>query len=174
MSRPAENVVAFYNKRGTCKQWIKEGKGAIKWTRLSFRSFAANAGRLQLHALACNLGNFLRTLATPELIKDWSMTALKENSSGLSPPLVCQSITATVWPCQCSSHAAISASESSHGGMLANSASALGAGIAVAIVAATIGAILLLIVLRLFNRRGRWQACGHCRYDDGRSPCSRS
>jgi hypothetical protein len=27
---PAERVVAFYNKRGTCEQWIKEGKGAIK------------------------------------------------------------------------------------------------------------------------------------------------
>jgi hypothetical protein len=34
MSRPAERVVAFYNKRGTCEQWIKEGKGAIKWTWL--------------------------------------------------------------------------------------------------------------------------------------------
>ena len=32
MARPAENVVAFYNKRGTCEQWIKEGKGAIRWT----------------------------------------------------------------------------------------------------------------------------------------------
>jgi len=32
----------------------------------------ANAVRLQLHALAYNLGNFLRTLATPEPIKDWS------------------------------------------------------------------------------------------------------
>src|SRR5262245_42191164 len=30
LSRPAERVVAFYNKRGTCEQWIKEGKGAIK------------------------------------------------------------------------------------------------------------------------------------------------
>jgi hypothetical protein len=78
MSRPAENVVAFYNKRGTCEQWIKEGKGAIKWTRLSCRSFAANAVRLQLHALAYNVGNFLRTLATPEPIKDWSLTTLKE------------------------------------------------------------------------------------------------
>jgi hypothetical protein len=58
--------------------WIKEGKGAIKWTRLSCRSFAANAVRLQLHALAYNLGNFLRTLATPEPIKDWSLTSLKE------------------------------------------------------------------------------------------------
>src|ERR1700746_3733897 len=78
MSRPAERVVAFYNKRGTAEQWIKEGKGAIKWTRLSCRTFAANAVRLQLHALAYNLGNFLRTLATPEPIKDWSLTSLKE------------------------------------------------------------------------------------------------
>src|ERR1700730_640533 len=78
MARRAENAVAFYNKRGTCEQWIKEGKGAIKWTRLSCRSFAANAVRLQLHALAYNLGNFLRTLATPEPIKGWSMTTLKE------------------------------------------------------------------------------------------------
>jgi hypothetical protein len=58
--------------------WIKEGKGAIKWTRLSCRLFAANAVRLQLHALAYNLGSFLRTLATPEPIKDWSLTSLKE------------------------------------------------------------------------------------------------
>jgi hypothetical protein len=80
MSRPAERVVAFYNKRGTCEQWIKEGKGAINWTRLSCRTFAANAVRLQLHALAYNLGNFLRTLATPEPIKEWSMTSLKEKT----------------------------------------------------------------------------------------------
>ena len=72
MSRPAERVVAFYNKRGTCEQWIKEGKGAIKWTRLSCRTFAANAVRLQLHALAYNLGNFLRTLATPGSVQNLS------------------------------------------------------------------------------------------------------
>ena len=78
MSRPAERVVAYYNQRGTAEQWIREGKGAIGWTRLSCRSFAANAVRLQLLALAYNLGNFLRTLATPEPIKDWSLTSLKE------------------------------------------------------------------------------------------------
>ena len=78
MSRQPERVVAFYNKRGTCERWIKEGKGAIKWTRLSCRTFAANAVRLELHALAYNLGNFLRTLATPEPIKDWSLTSLKD------------------------------------------------------------------------------------------------
>ncbi|MBM3395876.1 MAG: IS1380 family transposase [Betaproteobacteria bacterium] len=78
LTRSAERVVAFYNQRGTCEQWIKEGKGAIKWTRLSCRSFAANAVRLQLHALAYNLGNFLRTLAMPEATEPWSLTSLKE------------------------------------------------------------------------------------------------
>ena len=78
LSRPAERVVAFYNKRGTCEQWIKQGKGAIKWTRLSCCSFAANAARLQLHALAYNLANFMRTLALPEAIKQWSLTSLRE------------------------------------------------------------------------------------------------
>ena len=34
--------------------------------------------RLQLHALAYNLGNFLCTLATPEPIKNWSLTTLRE------------------------------------------------------------------------------------------------
>ncbi len=46
--------------------------------RLSCRTFATSAVRLQLHALAYNLGNFLRTLVTPEPIKDWSLTSLRE------------------------------------------------------------------------------------------------
>jgi Transposase DDE domain group 1 len=78
LARPAERIVAFYNQRGTAEQWIKEGKGAIKWTRLSCRTFAANAVRLQLHVLAYNLGNFMRTLGMPEPIRDWSLTSLKE------------------------------------------------------------------------------------------------
>ena len=78
LSRPAERVGAFYNKRGTCEQWIKEGKNAIKWTRLSCCSFAANAVRLQLHALAYNLANFMRTLALPEAVKQSSLTSLRE------------------------------------------------------------------------------------------------
>src|SRR3954469_1438186 len=65
-------------QRGWFEQWIKEGKGAIKWTRLSCRTFAANAVRLQLHALAYNLGNFMRTLAMPETAQPWSLTSLKE------------------------------------------------------------------------------------------------
>src|SRR5487761_1887372 len=78
MTRPPERVTLFYSQRGTAEQHIKEGKHAVTWPRLSCRRFAANAVRLQLHALAYNLGNFLRTLATPEPIKDWSLTSLKE------------------------------------------------------------------------------------------------
>ena len=78
LARPAERVVGFYNQRGTAEQWIKEGKGAIKWTRLSCRTFAANAVRLQLHALAYNLGNFMRTLAMPKTAQPWSLTSLRE------------------------------------------------------------------------------------------------
>ena len=74
----SSNVVKFYNKRGTAEQWIKEGKYALKWTRLSCHGFIDNQVRLQLFALAYNLGNFLRRLALPESVKDWSLRTLKE------------------------------------------------------------------------------------------------
>ncbi len=78
LARPAERVVVFYNQRGTAEQHIKEGKHAIRWTRLSCRKFADNAVRLQLHALAYNLGSFLRTLALPDAVRHWSMTTLRD------------------------------------------------------------------------------------------------
>ncbi|MFP6890430.1 MAG: transposase, partial [Nitrospinota bacterium] len=78
LSRPAERVVRFYNQRGTAEQWIKEGKNATKWTRLSCQNFRNNEIRLQLHALAYNLGNFMRTLALPDAVHQWSLTTLRE------------------------------------------------------------------------------------------------
>ena len=78
LARSAEGIVAFYNQRGTCEQHIKEGKNAIKWTRLSCRTFAANAVRLQLHVLAYNLANFMRTLAMPKTADPWSLTSRRE------------------------------------------------------------------------------------------------
>ena len=71
-------MVKFYNKRGTAEQWIKEGKYALNWTRLSCHDFTDNQVRLQLFALAYNLGNFLRRLALPKTVKDWSLRTLKE------------------------------------------------------------------------------------------------
>jgi len=74
----SSNVVKFYNKRGTAEQWIKEGKYALNWTRLSCHDFVDNQVRLQLFCLAYNLGNFLRRLALPRRVSHWSLTTLRE------------------------------------------------------------------------------------------------
>jgi hypothetical protein len=73
----SSNVVKFYNKRGTAEQWIKEGKYALNWTRLSCHDFMDNQVRLQLFALAYNLGNFLRRLALPKRVREWSLRTLR-------------------------------------------------------------------------------------------------
>jgi len=78
LRRPARQVVKFYNGRGTAEQWIKEGKNAVKWTRLSCHDFVDNQVRLQLFALPYNLGNFLRRLALPRVVKHWTLTTLRE------------------------------------------------------------------------------------------------
>ena len=77
LSLPPEGVVHFYNGRGIAEQWIKEGKYALNWTRLSCHRFAANAVRLQLFVLAYNLGNFLRRLALPKAIAAWSLRSVQ-------------------------------------------------------------------------------------------------
>ena len=74
----AKKVVRFYNARGTAEQWIKEGKNAVKWTKLSCRRFKDNAARLHLFALAYNLANSLRQLALPRSVRSWSLTTLRE------------------------------------------------------------------------------------------------
>ncbi|MCH2516337.1 MAG: IS1380 family transposase [Dehalococcoidia bacterium] len=78
LNQRSKNVVKFYNGRGTAEQWIKEGKNAVKWTKLSCRTFKDNQARLQLFALAYNLGNFLRRLALPKPVRHWSLTTLRE------------------------------------------------------------------------------------------------
>jgi len=78
LRRKPWQVVKFYNGRGTAEQWIKEGKNAVKWTRLSCHDFVDNQVRLQLFALAYNLGNFLRRLALPRSVKHLSLTTLRE------------------------------------------------------------------------------------------------
>src|SRR5271170_1867479 len=77
-ARPAKRVVRFYNQRGTAEQWIKEGKSAVKWTRLSCHDFVDNQVRLQLFVLAYNLGNFLRQAVLPQAVRHWTLTTLRE------------------------------------------------------------------------------------------------
>jgi hypothetical protein len=71
-------VVRFYNKRGTAEQWIKEGKQAVKMTRLSCHRFRSNEVRLWLSLIAYNLENLWRRLVLPKKIGNWSLTSLQQ------------------------------------------------------------------------------------------------
>jgi hypothetical protein len=71
-------VVRFYNKRGTAEQWIKEGKQAVKMTRLSCHRFRSNEVRLWLSLIAYNLGNLWRRLVVSKKIGNWSLTSLQQ------------------------------------------------------------------------------------------------
>ena len=77
LSYPPKGIVRFYNGRGTAEQWIKEGKYALNWTRLSCHKFVANQVRLWLFVLTYNLGNFMRRLVLPEDMKHWTLTSLQ-------------------------------------------------------------------------------------------------
>src|SRR3981081_2458862 len=52
-------------KAQTAEQWIKEGKQAVKMTRLSCHRFRCNEVRLWLSVIAYNLGNLWRRLVPP-------------------------------------------------------------------------------------------------------------
>jgi hypothetical protein len=91
LRRSPRQVVKFYNGRGTAEQWIKEGKNAVKWTRLSCHDFVDNQVRLQLFALAYNLGNFLRRLALPRSVKHWSLTTLRDKLIKIGAKVVAHS-----------------------------------------------------------------------------------
>ena len=77
LSYPPKGIVRFYNGRGTAEQWIKEGKYALNWTRLSCHKFVANQVRLWLFVLTYNLGNFMRRLVLSEDMKHWTLTSLQ-------------------------------------------------------------------------------------------------
>ena len=77
MTLHSRSVVRCYNKRGTGEQWIKEGKQAMHWTRLSCHRFRAIEVRLQLAVLAYNLDNLGRRLDLPPRIKSWPPTSLQ-------------------------------------------------------------------------------------------------
>jgi len=78
LTLPSRAVVRFYNKRGTAEQWIKEGKQAVKMTRLSCHRFRSNQVRLWLSVIAYNLGNLWRRLVLPRRIDGWSLTSLQQ------------------------------------------------------------------------------------------------
>ena len=89
LNYPPKGITKFYNGRGTAEQWIKEGKYALNWTRLSCHKFVANQVRLGLFILAYNLGNLFRRLALPEAIKRWSLTSVQTRLIKTGGRLVC-------------------------------------------------------------------------------------
>src|SRR5262249_11700918 len=81
-------VVRFSNRRGTAEQWIKEGKSALQWTKLSCRRFQDNTARLQRFALAYHRANFLGQLVRPQPIRGSTLTTLLEQLIKLGAKVV--------------------------------------------------------------------------------------
>ena len=70
-------TIAFKPKaRGSECDLIRAWKRS-NWTRLSCKRFRDNEVRLQLHALAYNLGSFLQRADLPEEVADWSLTSIQ-------------------------------------------------------------------------------------------------
>ena len=88
LSYPPKGIVRFYNGRGTAEQWIKEGKYALNWTRLSCHKFVANQVRLWLFVLAYNLGNFLRRLVALDTTNILGRGAVKDTYNLLTDGIV--------------------------------------------------------------------------------------
>ena len=102
MSRPAERVVAFYNKRGTCEQWIKEGKGVIKWTRLSCRSFTARVGVLMVpsaQSMQQRLGVFTRPYASWDTTRTSSSNPVSPTAPMIGFRFLPVSLPVSRWTC---------------------------------------------------------------------------
>ena len=72
LTRPAERVSKFYNGRGTAEQWIREGKYALRWTRLLLASATTPT------VPAPRPGLQPRSLALPQEVEQWSLTTLRE------------------------------------------------------------------------------------------------
>ena|GEM_PF-837905 len=77
LSYPTVGIVRFCNGRGTGEPWTKEGQYTLHWTRLSCHKFMANPGPIFLFIMTYNLGSFLRRLALPEAVKDWSLRSVQ-------------------------------------------------------------------------------------------------
>jgi len=60
------------------EQWIKDGKQAVKMTRLSCHWFRSREVPPWLSVIAYNLGNLWRRLVLPQRIGNWSLASLQK------------------------------------------------------------------------------------------------
>lgn len=66
METGPEMVIAFYAKRGTMENYIKECKSGFKMDKVSHKNYMANLNRIQQVVLAYNLINGFRRLTLPK------------------------------------------------------------------------------------------------------------
>jgi hypothetical protein len=71
-------VVPFYNKRGTAERWVREGKWAVKRTRLSCHRLRSNEVRLWLSVITYNLTNLWRRLVLLLRVGNRSLARLQQ------------------------------------------------------------------------------------------------
>ncbi|MBW1841129.1 MAG: transposase [Deltaproteobacteria bacterium] len=57
---------------------VTSDAGLLAYREISCHDFDDDQVRLQLFAMAYNIGNFLRRLALPKSIKDWSLRTMRE------------------------------------------------------------------------------------------------
>jgi hypothetical protein len=76
---PSRAVVHFYNKRGTAEQWIKEGKQAVKMTRLSCHRFRSNQVRLALSLLEMKKNRLLSAVKDHTIRSRWDKMEIPVN-----------------------------------------------------------------------------------------------
>ena len=65
MDSSPEELIRFYCKRGNMENFIKESKTGFDFAAESSSSKIVNANRLQVHALAYNIFNWLKRLVLP-------------------------------------------------------------------------------------------------------------
>ena len=70
-------VVNLYCKRGNMENFIKESKNDFDFSATSSSSKIVNANRLQIHALAYNLVNWMRRLVFPIALRKWRMETIR-------------------------------------------------------------------------------------------------
>ena len=75
--------------RSMRKQWIKKARARSNGRDCHVGRSRPTLFDFNFTRSPYNLGNFLRTLATPEPIKDWSMTSLKEKLIKIGLPRSC-------------------------------------------------------------------------------------
>ena len=66
---PPKDCIQFYCARGNMENFIKEGKNGFDFGAVSSHSMTVNANRLEIHALAYNIVNWMKRLILPDEMK---------------------------------------------------------------------------------------------------------